>query len=121
MLFRSWRLPREEMRKAVDRQMQAIQEQLKREREAKKSVSNRAIWAKLTEMEQIMSTVPAGLAALTTAVSDLTAAVSAATSVISQAATELAQNEDPQVQNLAAQIEAQVTALKTATEPPAAS
>ena len=75
--------------------------------------------------EKIMATLP-GLTALTQAVTDLTDAVSAAATAISAAAAELAQNEDPAVQNAAAQIEAQVTALKTATAaltpaPPAAS
>ena len=86
-------------------------------------ITNRAIWRKLEELENlIMATVPAGLTALTTAVADLTAAVSAATTELASLSAQLTalNSEDPQVQTLAAQIETQVGNLKAAVTPPAA-
>jgi len=70
----------------------------------------------LREEVHIMSTsTTTGLTALTQAVSDLIAAVSTETdnvntaiTAISNAVAELGQSEDPQVQTLAANIEAQV-------------
>ena len=84
-------------------------------------ITNRALWRKLEQLENIMATVPAGLASLTQAVTDLTAEVSAATTRLADLASQLTalNSEDPQVQALAGQIEDQVTALKNAVTPAA--
>jgi septal ring factor EnvC (AmiA/AmiB activator) len=76
---------------------------------------------KLTQMEKIMATVPAGLTALQKADSDLAAEV---VTVVADIATLSAQlsalnSEDPAVAALAADIETKVEALQAAVAPPA--
>jgi hypothetical protein len=85
------------------------------------------VFYKFKALEKIMSTTPAGLAALIAAVAALTTAVqTASTELASLAAQLLALNsEDPQVATIAAQVQAQATALNNASaaansEPPAA-
>ena len=75
----------------------------------------------LKEIHTLMSTVPSGLQALTTAVTDLTSAVSAAVAKISDLSSQLSalNSEDPAVQDLASQLEQQVSALNSAVNPPA--
>jgi sulfate adenylyltransferase subunit 1 (EFTu-like GTPase family) len=85
---------------------------------------NQAIDRLTGELRNFMATVPAGLAALTKAVSDLTAGISAAVTELQTLSTQLTNlnSEDPAVQNLAAQIETQVGNLATAVaavQPPA--
>jgi len=68
-----------------------------------------------------MATSPAGLAALTQAVTDLTSSVSAAVAKLADLASQLSSlnSEDPAVQDLAKQIEDQVTSLNAAVNPTA--
>lgn len=68
------------------------------------------------ELKTFMSTTQPGLAALTQSVTDLTAAVTAAVNEIASLSSQLSglNSEDPQVQSIATQIEAQVSALKAA-------
>jgi len=78
--------------------------------------------SQLKEIKHIMSTLPSGLQALQTAVSDLTSAVADATAKLADLSAQLSalNSEDPAVQDLAGKIEEQVSALKSAVTPPTA-
>jgi hypothetical protein len=76
---------------------------------------------RLTHMEEIMSTVPAGLAALQAADANLAAAVSAAVADIAGLSAQLTalNTEDPAVAAIAADLQSKVDALNAAVNPPA--
>ena len=81
--------------------------------------AHRGILTEILKEIRHMSTSPAGLAALTQAVTDLTSSVSAAVAKLSDLASQLSalNSEDPAVQNLAKQIEDQVSSLNSAVNP----
>lgn len=78
---------------------------------------------KLTkEIHHIMSTVPAGLAALQKAQADVLSAVQGAVQKIADLSSQLSalNSEDPAVAAIAADLETQASALNNAVNPPAA-